>query len=69
MKGFFEKQWDLFLDDMQEVGAFFLDAFGANEQLKLGSPKEEKVMEGCEPKEERSRESDPFYQLATVAAS
>ena len=39
MKGFFERQWELFLADMQEVGEFFLDAFGANEQLMLGAPK------------------------------
>ena len=39
MKGFFEKQWELFLNDMQEVGEFFLDAFGANETLMLSAPK------------------------------
>ena len=49
MKGFFEKQWDLFLKDMQEIGEFFLDAFGANEQLMLNAPKEAKVE--AEPKE------------------
>ena len=43
MKGFFERQWELFLADMQEVGEFFLDAFGANEQLMLGAPKADKV--------------------------
>ena len=47
MKGFFERQWELFLADMQEVGEFFLDAFGANEQLMLGAPKADKV-EGAE---------------------
>lgn len=39
MKGFFERQWDLFLADMQELGEFFLDAFGANETLMLSAPK------------------------------
>lgn len=39
MKGFFERQWELFLADMQEIGEFFLDAFGANEKLMLGAPK------------------------------
>ena len=39
MKGFFERQWDLFLQDMQELGEFFLDAFGANDTLMLGAPK------------------------------
>ena len=39
MKGFFERQWELFLSDMQEIGEFFLDAFGANETLMLGAPK------------------------------
>lgn len=39
MKGFFERQWELFLADMQEIGEFFLDAFGANETLMLGAPK------------------------------
>ena len=39
MKGFFERQWDLFLNDMQEIGEFFLDAFGANETLMLGAAK------------------------------
>lgn len=39
MKGFFEKQWDLFLKDMEEIGTFFLDAFGANETLMLSAPK------------------------------
>ena len=43
MKGFFERQWELFLADMQEVGEFFLDAFGANEQLMLGAPKADRV--------------------------
>ncbi len=46
MKGFFKRQWDLFLNDMEEVGNFFLDAFGANETLMLGAPKET-----AEPKE------------------
>ena len=49
MKGFFERQWDLFLNDMQEIGEFFLDAFGANEKLMLGAPKEVKV--DAQPKE------------------
>lgn len=40
MKGFFKRQWDLFLNDMEEVGNFFLDAFGANETLMLSAPKE-----------------------------
>lgn len=43
MKGFFERQWELFLADMQEIGEFFLDAFGANETLMLGAPK----MDAC----------------------
>lgn len=51
MKGFFERQWDLFLNDMQELGEFFLDAFGANEQLMLGAPKAAKACDTCEPKE------------------
>lgn len=51
MKGFFERQWDLFLQDMQEVGEFFLDAFGANETLMLGASKAEKACESCEAKE------------------
>jgi len=51
MKGFFERQWDLFLKDMQEIGEFFLDAFGANEKLMLGTPKEVDICETCEPKE------------------
>ena len=51
MKGFFEKQWDLFLDDMEEIGNFFLDAFGANEQLMLSTPKEDQIVEGAEPSE------------------
>jgi len=51
MKGFFEKQWDLFLKDMQEIGEFFLDAFGANETLMLGAPKAEKACDTCEAKE------------------
>lgn len=46
MKGFFKRQWDLFLNDMEEVGNFFLDAFGANETLMLSAPKET-----AEPKE------------------
>lgn len=41
MKGFFKRQWDLFLNDMEEVGNFFLDAFGANETLMLSAPKDE----------------------------
>ena len=43
MKGFFEKQWELFLADMQEIGEFFLDAFGGNETLMLAAPKAEKA--------------------------
>lgn len=39
MKGFFERQWELFLADMQEIGEFFLDAFGGNETLMLSAPK------------------------------
>ena len=50
MKGFFEKQWDLFLKDMEEIGNFFLDAFGANEKLMLDTPKQT-FCETCEPKE------------------
>ncbi len=46
MKGFFERQWDLFLNDMQEVGEFFLNAFGANEQLMLDAPKSAEPKEG-----------------------
>jgi len=46
MKGFFERQWDLFLNDMQEVGEFFLDAFGANETLMLNAPKAESGNDG-----------------------
>lgn len=49
MKGFFEKQWDLFLKDMEEIGNFFLDAFGANETLMLSAPKS--FDENGEPKE------------------
>ena len=52
MKGFFGKQWDLFLKDMEEIGNFFLDAFGANETLMLGAAKEEKAIESCEVKQE-----------------
>ena len=40
MKGFFERQWDLFLQDMQEIGEFFMKAFGSEEKLMLGTPKE-----------------------------
>jgi len=43
MKGFFERQWELFLADMQEIGEFFLDAFGANEKLMLSAPKTDPV--------------------------
>ena len=43
MKGFFKRQWDLFLNDMEEVGNFFLDAFGANETLMLSAPKDESL--------------------------
>lgn len=43
MKGFFERQWELFLADMQQIGEFFLDAFGANETLMLGAPKTDPV--------------------------
>jgi len=46
MKGFFERQWDLFLNDMQELGEFVLDAFGANETLMLAAPKSEASEEG-----------------------
>ena len=47
MKEFFENQWNLFLDDMQEIGDFFLDAFGANEKLMLDTPKQAKVKESA----------------------
>ena len=46
MKGFFERQWELFLNDMQELGEFFLNAFGANETLMLSAPKSENEGEG-----------------------
>ncbi len=46
MKGFFERQWELFLNDMQEIGEFFLNAFGANETLMLSAPKAEGEKEG-----------------------
>ena len=63
MKGFFERQWDLFLADMQEVGEFFLDAFGANETLMLGAPKAQRACdEACEKEGFFKREWRLFLQ-------
>lgn len=60
MKGFFKRQWDLFLNDMEEIGTFFLDAFGANETLMLGAPKERN--DGCEKEGFFKREWRLFLQ-------
>ena len=62
MKGFFERQWDLFLNDMQEIGEFFLDAFGANEKLMLNAPKYDMSCDTCEKEGFFKREWRLFLQ-------